>query len=146
MTSIEIKLLETDERKVPFEEWYNSLKDKVTKVKIRRRLDRIELGNFGDTESLGEGVYELRIHFGAGYRIYFTRVGNVIVVFLGGGDKSTEKRDIAKAQEIWQRYKKAVFASGNPQFATVYKIISTLGLQISIQPSISGSSKLEEVL
>lgn len=98
MTSIEIKLLETDERKVPFEEWYNSLKDKVTKVKIRRRLDRIELGNFGDTESLGEGVYELRIHFGAGYRIYFTRVGNVIVVLLGGGDKSTQKRDIAKAK------------------------------------------------
>ncbi|MCP2727066.1 type II toxin-antitoxin system RelE/ParE family toxin [Limnofasciculus baicalensis] len=105
MTSIEIKLLETDEGKVPFEEWYNSLKDKVTKVKIRRRLDRIELGNFGDTESLGEGVYELRIHFGAGYRIYFTRVGNVIVVLLGGGDKSTQKRDIAKAKEMWQRYK-----------------------------------------
>ncbi|HBK64665.1 MAG TPA: addiction module killer protein [Cyanobacteria bacterium UBA11166] len=105
MTSIEIKLLETDEGKVPFEDWYNSLKDKVTKVKIRRRLDRIELGNFGDTESLGEGVYELRIHFGAGYRIYFTRVGNVIVVLLGGGDKSTQKRDIGKAKEMWQRYK-----------------------------------------
>jgi putative addiction module killer protein len=105
MTSIQIKLLETDEGKVPFEEWYNSLKDKVTKVKIRRRLDRIELSNFGDTESLGEGVYELRLHFGAGYRIYFTRVGNVVVVLLGGGDKSTQKRDIAKAKEMWQRYK-----------------------------------------
>lgn len=103
--SIQIKLLETDEGKVPFEEWYDSLKNKVTKVKIRRRLDRIELGNFGDTESVGEGVYEMRLHFGAGYRVYFTRVGNVVVVLVGGGDKSTQKSDIIKAKEIWKRYK-----------------------------------------
>ncbi|MGH2414570.1 MAG: type II toxin-antitoxin system RelE/ParE family toxin [Microcystaceae cyanobacterium] len=104
-TSIQIKLLETDEGKVPFEEWYDSLKDKVTKVKIRRRLDRIELGNFGDIESVGEGVYELRFHFGAGYRVYFTRVGNIVAVLIGGGDKSTQKSDITKAKEIWKRYK-----------------------------------------
>jgi putative addiction module killer protein len=103
--NIKIKLLETDEGKVPFKEWYDSLKDKVTKVKIRRRLDRIELGNFGDTESLGEGVYELRIHFGAGYRVYFARVGNLVVVLLGGGDKSTQQSDITKAKQIWKRYK-----------------------------------------
>lgn len=72
-STIEIKLLETDEGKVPFEEWYDSLRDKVTKVRVRRRLDRIELGNFGDTESVGEGIYELRLHFGAGYRVYFAR-------------------------------------------------------------------------
>lgn len=103
--SIQIKLLETDEGKVPFEEWYDSLKDKVTKVRIRRRLDRIELGNFGDTESVGEGVYELRLPFGAGYRVYFTRVGNVVVVLVGGGDKSTQTSDVTKAKEIWKRYK-----------------------------------------
>lgn len=76
----QIRLLETDEKTVPFEEWYFSLKDKMTKVRIRRRLDRLELGNFGDTESMGEGIYELRIHFGAGYRVYFARVENVIIV------------------------------------------------------------------
>jgi len=103
--SIYIKLLETDVGKIPFIEWYNSLNDKVTKVRIRRRLDRIELGHFSDTESVGEGVYELRLHFGAGYRIYFTRVGNFIVVLLGGGDKSTQNNDITKAKEIWKRYK-----------------------------------------
>lgn len=57
--NIQIKLLETDEGYVPFEDWYDSLRDKVAKVRIRRRLDRLELGNFGDTESVGEGVYAL---------------------------------------------------------------------------------------
>jgi putative addiction module killer protein len=103
--SINIQLLETDEGKVPFKVWYDSLKDKVTKVRVRRRLDRIELGNFGDTESVGEGVYELRLHFGAGYRVYFARVENTIIVLVGGGDKSTQKNDIAKAKELWRKYK-----------------------------------------
>ena len=102
---IEIKVLETDEGKVPFEEWYDSLKDKMTKVRIRRRLDRIELGNFGDTESVGEGVYELRLHFGSGYRVYFVRVGSTVIVLVGGGDKSTQKKDIAQAKTIWRQYK-----------------------------------------
>lgn len=101
---IEIKLLETDEGKIPFEEWYNSLKDKVTKVRVRRRLDRMELGNFGDTKSVGEGVYELRLHFGAGYRVYFTHVGNTVIVLIGGGDKSTQNKDIDQAKAIWRKY------------------------------------------
>jgi putative addiction module killer protein len=102
---IYIKVLETDEGKVPFEEWYDSLKDKVTKVRVRRRLDRLELGNFGDTESIGDGIYELRLHFGAGYRVYFTRVGNTVIVLIGGGDKRTQKRDIVKAKALWRKYK-----------------------------------------
>ncbi|MGL5873898.1 MAG: type II toxin-antitoxin system RelE/ParE family toxin [Xenococcaceae cyanobacterium] len=101
----QIRLLETDEGTVPFKEWYFSLKDKVTKVRIRRRLDRLELGNFGDTESIGEGIYELRIHFGAGYRVYFARVENVIIVLLGGGIKKTQSKDIAKAKKLWRKYK-----------------------------------------
>ena len=104
-SSIEIKVLETDEGKVPFEEWYDSLRDKVTKVRVRRRLDRIELGNFGDTESVGSGVYELRLHFGSGYRVYFARVGSTVIVLVGGGDKSTQKKDIAQAKAIWRQYK-----------------------------------------
>ena len=104
-SKIEIKVLETDEGKVPFEQWYDSLRDKVTKVRVRRRLDRIELGNFGDTESVGEGVYELRLHFGSGYRIYFGRIGNTVIVLVGGGDKNTQNKDIAKAKAIWRQYK-----------------------------------------
>ena len=104
-SKIEIKVLETDEGKVPFEEWYDSLRDKLTKVRIRRRLDRIELGNFGDTESVGEGVYELRLHFGSGYRVYFGRVGSTVIVLIGGGDKSRQKKDIAQAKAIWRQYK-----------------------------------------
>ena len=104
-SKIEIKVLETDEGKVPFEEWYDSLRDKLTKVRIRRRLDRIELGNFGDTESVGEGVYELRLHFGSGYRVYFGRVGSMVIVLVGGGDKSRQQKDIAQAQAIWRQYK-----------------------------------------
>jgi putative addiction module killer protein len=102
---INIQLLETDDGKVPFKVWYDSLKDKMTKVRVRRRLDWVELGNFGDTESVGQGVYELRLHFGAGYRVYFARVGNTIVVLVGGGDKKTQKNDILTAIELWRRYK-----------------------------------------
>ncbi|MDJ0731085.1 MAG: type II toxin-antitoxin system RelE/ParE family toxin [Crocosphaera sp.] len=104
-STISIKLLETDEGKVPFKEWYDSLRDKVTKVRVRRRLDRVELGNFGDTQSMGEGIYELRLHFGSGYRVYFARVGNTVIVLVGGGDKSSQKTDIAQAQALWRKYK-----------------------------------------
>jgi putative addiction module killer protein len=102
---IQIKLLATDEGKIPFLEWYGSLRDKVTKLRIRGRLDRLELCNFGDTQSVGDGVYELRLHFGSGYRVYFARVENYLVILIGGGDKSSQQRDITKAQEIWKRYK-----------------------------------------
>lgn len=101
----QIRLLETDEGNVPFEQWYFSLKDKKTKVRIRRRLDRLELGNLGDTESVGEGIYELRLHFGAGYRVYFTKVENTIIVLLGGGEKSTQQKDINKTKKLWRKYK-----------------------------------------
>lgn len=104
-SKIDIKVLETDEGKVPFEEWYDSLRDKVSKVRVRRRLDRIELGNFGDTSSVGEGVYELRLHFGSGYRVYFVRVGNTVIVLVGGGDKSSQKKDITQAKALWRQYK-----------------------------------------
>ncbi|MEB3189222.1 MAG: type II toxin-antitoxin system RelE/ParE family toxin [Snowella sp.] len=105
---LQIKLLETDEGKIPFQDWYSALRDKATKMRIRRRLDRIELGNFGDTQSVGEGIYELRLHFGSGYRIYFTRVENTIIVLIGGGDKSSQSKDIVQAQTIWKRYKNEV--------------------------------------
>ena len=90
--------------RVPFLEWYNGVRDIKTKVKIDARLDRIELGNLGDYKTVGEGVCELRINYGPGYRIYFGQIGSTVVLLLCGGDKSTQKNDIRKAIEYWRDY------------------------------------------
>lgn len=90
--------------KAPFEQWVRSLRDKQTKARILTRIDRVRLGNFGDCESVGAGVYELRIHFGPGYRVYFGLHGDEIVLLLCGGDKSTQVRDIDAAKSYWQEF------------------------------------------
>jgi putative addiction module killer protein len=86
-------------------EWLNSLKDVKGKAKIKERLKRVRLGNLGDYRSLGEGVFELRINYGPGYRVYFGQVGEIIVLLLCGGDKSSQEKDIRKAQEYWIDYR-----------------------------------------
>ena len=83
-----------------FDGWFDSLKDKQVARRIQARIDRAEEGNFGDHKSVGEGVSEMRIHFGPGYRAYFTRRGEVVYLLLLGGDKSTQKRDIKRAKEL----------------------------------------------
>jgi len=80
--------------------WLVGLKDHVGKAQIALRLDRAAKGNFGDCESVGEGVSEMRIHYGPGYRVYFTRRDSVVYLLLLGGDKSTQKRDIKHAIEM----------------------------------------------
>ena len=80
-----------------FEEWFDSLKDIRTKSRLTTRLKKVELGNFGDVKSVGEGVWEMREFFGSGWRMYYIQQGEVIIVMLGGGDKSTQQRDIKKA-------------------------------------------------
>ena len=80
-----------------FEQWLESLRDAKGKARILARLDSVALGNFGDCQSVGDGVSEMRIHFGPGYRVYFTRRGTFVYVLLIGGDKSTQKRDIKRA-------------------------------------------------
>jgi putative addiction module killer protein len=83
-----------------FNEWLTSLRDHVGKALIARRIERAEAGNFGDCESVGDGLFEMRIDYGPGYRAYFVRRGEIVYLLLLGGDKSTQKRDIKRAKEM----------------------------------------------
>jgi putative addiction module killer protein len=80
-----------------FEHWFLNLKDRTTRLRIQARIDRVENGHFGDYKSVGEGVFEMRLHFGAGYRIYYLERHHEIVILLAGGDKSTQSNDIQTA-------------------------------------------------
>jgi putative addiction module killer protein len=90
----------------PYLTWFQGLKDKQAKQKIQARLARLRLGNCGHTRSLGEGVHEMKIDFGPGYRIYFGQYGNQLVILLCGGDKHSQNKDIKSAKEYWKNYKK----------------------------------------
>jgi len=83
-----------------FDAWLAGMKDHIGKARIALRLDRAAKGNFGDCAPVGGGVSEMRIHYGPGYRVYFTRRDAVIYLLLLGGDKSTQKRDIKRAIEM----------------------------------------------
>ena len=83
-----------------FSSWMEGLRDHRARAKIAARVDRLALGNLGDVEPVGEGVSELRLHYGPGYRIYFVRRGRALIVLLCGGDKSTQAKDIKKAKEL----------------------------------------------
>lgn len=91
--------------KIPFLQWLNALKDPVTRLRIRRRLDRLELGNRGDCKPVGEGVSELRLAFGPGYRIYFAEYDAAIIILLCGGDKDSQAKDIKLAKAYWHELK-----------------------------------------
>ncbi len=101
----EIQYYRTSDGQRPFIEWLESIRNVNTQARIQAQLERLEDGNFGDCQPVGEGVFELRIHFGAGYRIYFGQVDNTIVLLLCGGDKSSQTRDIQRAKIYWQEYK-----------------------------------------
>jgi putative addiction module killer protein len=91
------------ERSRVFAQWLNSLKDSIGKARILARLRAAEFGNFGDCEPVGAAVHEMRVHYGPGYRLYFTRKNDVIYLLLIGGDKSTQKRDIKRAIQMAQK-------------------------------------------
>jgi len=88
-----------------FRRWFDSLKDIRAQAKVDVRIGRLRLGNFGDTKGVGHGVYELRIQFGPGYRVYYGLDGKEIVLLLCAGDKGTQKKDIKKAVAHWEEYK-----------------------------------------
>ncbi len=101
----ELEFYRTQNGRTPFTEWFETIRDQKTRTSIRKRLQRLEEGNFGDFSSVGEGIYELRLHFGPGIRIYFGVESNRIIVVLCGGDKSSQQRDIERAKFYWLEYK-----------------------------------------
>ncbi|MEM8960673.1 MAG: type II toxin-antitoxin system RelE/ParE family toxin [Acidobacteriota bacterium] len=80
--------------------WFDKLRDRQAKARIVTRIRRLQLGNPGDVEPVGEGISELRIHYGPGYRVYFVERGELLVVLLAGGDKRTQSRDVATAKAL----------------------------------------------
>lgn len=90
----------------PFKEWLDGLKDIAARQKVRIRLDRVRLGNLGKNRSVGEGVYELKIDYGPGYRVYYAVEKITIVLLLMGGDKSSQHKDIVLARKYRLDYKR----------------------------------------
>jgi putative addiction module killer protein len=102
----EIKKLELQNGLVPFDEWFDALHDRKMHAAVDARLTRARAGNFGDCKSVGGGVFELRIALGPALRVYYGLQGQQVVILLGGGDKSTQARDIRRAQQLWQQFTK----------------------------------------
>lgn len=92
--------MNTLDRTAEFDAWLSGLADRSARLRIARRIAAAESGNFGDCATVGEGVSEMRVHCGPGYRVYFTRMGRTIYLLLAGGDKSGQVRDIARALEM----------------------------------------------
>lgn len=88
----------------PFSKWLNKLKDRKTQLKIDKRIAQLRTGHMGDFKHLGDGVLELRIHFGPGYRIYCAKQGQTLIILLCAGDKSSQQKDIDKARKYWKDY------------------------------------------
>ena len=97
-------LFEDQDGNEPFTDWLYGLKDSRGRQRILIRIKRLGEGNYGDCEPVGEGISELRMFFGSGYRVYFGEDANNIVVLLCGGDKRSQKKDIKQAKAYWQEY------------------------------------------
>ncbi|UEP29989.1 MULTISPECIES: type II toxin-antitoxin system RelE/ParE family toxin [unclassified Burkholderia] len=106
LSKFELLRYQRDDGREPFTEWLNAVRDKVIQARIRERLRRVQTGNFGDCEPVGEGVVELRIHVGASYRVYFGRYGSALILLLSGGDKRSQSDDIRRAHEHWLNWKR----------------------------------------
>ena len=96
----------TESGRSPFAEWFDDL-DAVTAARVDRYIRRVEAGNFGAAKALREGLFELRLDFEPGYRVYYGREGRTVIILLGGGSKRRQDADIAAAVERWKRYKEA---------------------------------------
>ena len=102
----ELRVYESSSGTAPFDDWLEGLRDPKGRAHIQVRLDRLEKGNLGDCKPVGEGVLELRINYGPGYRVYLAEDGPVVVLLLIGGNKSTQTKDIKSAKGYWKEYRK----------------------------------------
>ena len=97
----------TKDGREPFTEWLKSLRSREAKARVLVRLERLAIGNFGDCKPCREGVKELRIHYGKGYRIYFAQIGQSAILLLAAGDKQTQDADITQAVEYLREFKRS---------------------------------------
>lgn len=102
-----VKVYATSGGKEPFTDWVNAIRSPQDRARIENRIRRLRQGHVGDCEPVGEGVHELRLFFGPGYRIYFSEYKREFVILLCGGDKKTQVRDIQKAKDYWREYKES---------------------------------------
>jgi putative addiction module killer protein len=103
---IELFRYQREDGREPFTDWLDGMRDNVAQARIRIRLRQIQAGNFGDCDPVGEGVLELRVHVGAGYRAYLGRHGKSVVILLCGGDKRSQAADIKEAKTLWAEWKR----------------------------------------
>jgi putative addiction module killer protein len=101
----QIEIYVNRDDRAPFEAWLRKLKDRDVRARIQARIARLRLGNLGDCKSAGGGVYELRVDYGPGYRVYFAQVGGTIILLLCAGDKRTQQADIKKAKLYLEDFK-----------------------------------------
>lgn len=101
---MEVRHYLTESNCDPYQEWLNGLKDIQARIVIQRRIDRLLSGNFGDHKFCRDGIWELRIDTGPGYRVYYAKVNQTIVLLLCGGDKRSQKSDINRAVKYWNNY------------------------------------------
>lgn len=104
--TIELIRYRRPDGQIPVSQWLSRLRDAIAKTGIEKRLNRLRLGSFGDSRAVREGVIELRVDHGPGYRIYLGRHGPSLVILLVGGDKGSQERDIALALSYWQDWKR----------------------------------------
>jgi putative addiction module killer protein len=102
---LDLRYYVAEDRHCPFEKWFSSV-DSVARAKVTAALARLGAGNTSNVKPVGEGVVEYRIHFGPGYRVYFGRHGEAVVILLTGGTKARQQRDIAAAKTLWAAYKR----------------------------------------
>jgi putative addiction module killer protein len=116
MADVEVRRYQTVEGRVPLSEWLDGLRDGRARARIVARVDRLSVGLLGDWKSVGDGVYELRIDYGPGYRVYYGQDGDILILLLSGGDKRTQRKDIEKAHGYWKDYnaRKPAVPSGGP--------------------------------
>ena len=103
---IELRRYQLEDDRVPVTEWLSGLRDKRARAQIEVRLRRVSAGNFGDCKPVGEGVSELKVDIGAGYRVYYGKHGLTLVILLCGGDKASQQADITHAKGYWADWKR----------------------------------------